>query len=131
MNQSILDTIPDLITLCVENPINSAIAIVNKDFTFESDVSKYTTALDNTLQFILKSFSIIGGYSKLKNNIESYFEKYYKAKHLKKETINKIKELPNNEYVNIGLEYIQKFIIKEAQNKVSLNKNNNDKKGIR
>ena len=122
MNQSILDIIPDLITLCVENPINSAITIVNKDFTFECDVNKYTTALDNTLQFILKSFSIIGGYDKLKKNIETNFEKYYKAKQLKKETISKIKELPNSEYINIGLEYIQIFIMKEAKNKLNINK---------
>ena len=122
MYQSVLDTIPDLITLFVENPINSAITIVNKDFTFESDVNKYTTALDNILQFILKSFSIIGGHDKLKKNIDSNFEKYYKAKQLKKETINKIKELPNSEYINIGLEYIQMFIMKEAKNKLNINK---------
>ena len=122
MNQSILDTIPDLINLCVENPINSAITIVNKDFTFESDLNKYRTALDNTLQFILKSFSMIEGHDKLKRNIDSNLEKYYKIRRLKKETINKIKELPNNEYINIGLEYIQIFIMKEAQNKLSVNK---------
>ena len=122
MNQSILDTIPDLITLCVENPINSAITLVNKDFTFESDVNKYKTALDNTLQFILKSFSLIEGHDKLKRNIDSNLEKYYKAKQLEKETINKIKELPNNEYINIGLEYIQIFIMKEAQKNLSINK---------
>jgi hypothetical protein len=122
MNQSILDTIPDLINLCVENPINSAITIVNKDFTFESDLNKYRTALDNTLHFILKSFSMIEGHDKLKRNIDSNLEKYYKVRRLKKETINKIKELPNNEYINIGLEYIQIFIMKEAQNKLSVNK---------
>ena len=122
MNQSILDTIPDLITLCVEKPINSAITIVNKDFTFESDVNKYRTALDNTLQFILKSFSVIEGHDKLRRNIESNLEKYYKAKQLEKETINKIKDLPNYEYINIGLEYIKKFIMKEAQNKININK---------
>ena len=122
MNLSILETVPDLETLCIERPINSAVNIVKKDFTFERDVNKYKTALDNTLQFFLKSFSLMEGYMILKKNIESNSEKYYKAKQLEKETINKIKELPNNEYINIGLEYIQKFIIKEAQNKVSLNK---------
>ena len=122
MNQSILDSIPDLISMYVEKPINSAITIVNKDFTFESDVNKYKTALNNTLQFILKSFSIIGAHDKLKINIDSKFEKYYKAKKLNKETINKIKELPNSEYINIGLEYIQIFIIKEANNTLNLNK---------
>jgi hypothetical protein len=122
MNQSILDAIPDLISIYVEKPINSAITIVNKDFTFESDVNKYRTALNNTLQFILKSFSIIGAHHKLKINIDSNFEKYYKAKKLKKETINKIKELPNSEYINIGLEYIQIFIMKEANNTLNLNK---------
>ena len=122
MNQSILDAIPDLITIYVEKPINSAITIVNKDFTFESDVIKYRTALHNTLQFILKSFSIIGAHDKLKINIDANFDKYYKAKKLKKETINKIKELPNSEYINIGLEYIQIFIMKEAKNTLNLNK---------
>ena len=122
MNQSILDTIPDLIALCIENPINSAITIVNKDFTFESDVNKYRTALDNTLQFILKSFSMIIAHDKLKKNIDSNLEKYYKARQLEKETIYKIKELPNNEYINIGFEYIKLFIMKESQNKLSVNK---------
>ena len=122
MNQSILETIPDLVQLCIERPINSAIAIVNKDFIFERDVNKYKTALDNTLQFFLKSFSVMEGHMKLKRNIDSNLEKYYKAKQLEKETINKIKELPNNEYVNIGFEYIQKFIVKEALNKLSFNK---------
>ena len=122
MNQSILETIPDLVGFCIERPIDSAIAIVNKDFIFERDVNKYKTALDNTLQFFLKSFSVMEGYMKLKKNIDSNLEKYYKAKQLEKETINKIKELPNNEYVNIGFEYIQKFIIKEAQNNLSFNK---------
>ena len=122
MNQSILDAIPDLIILFVHNPINSAIAIVNKDFTFESDVKKYQTALDNILQSILKSISVIGAHDKLKSNIDSNFEKYFKAKNLEKETINKIKDLPNSEYINIGLEYIQKFIMTEAKNKLYLNK---------
>ena len=122
MNQSILETIPDLEQLCIKRPINSAIAIVNKDFIFEKDVNKYKTALDNTLQFFLKSFSVMEGYMKLKRNIDSNLEKYYKAKQLERETINKIKELPNNEYVNIGFEYIQKFIIKEAQNNLCYNK---------
>ena len=122
MYQSILDAIPDLITLFVHNPINSAIAIVNKDFTFESDLNKYQTALDNILQSILKSFSIIGSHDKLKSNIDSNFEKYYKAKQLEKETINKIKDLPNSEYINIGLEYIQNFIMNEARCRLNLNK---------
>ena len=122
MYQSILDAIPDLITLFVHNPINSAVAIVNKDFTFESDLNKYQTALDNILQSILKSFSIIGSHDKLKSNIDSNFEKYYKAKQLEKETINKIKELPNSEYINIGLEYIQNFIMNEARCRLNLNK---------
>ena len=122
MYQSILDAIPDLITLFVYNPISSAIAIVNKDFTFESDLNKYQTALYNILQSILKSFSIIGSHDKLKSNIDSNLEKYYKAKQLEKETINKIKDLPNSEYINIGLEYIQKFIMNEAKNRLNLNK---------
>jgi len=122
MYQSILDAIPDLIPLFVHNPINSAIAIVNKDFTFESDLNKYQTALDNILQSILKSFSIIGSHDKLKSNIDSNLEKYYKAKQLEKETINKIKDLPNSEYINIGLEYIQNFIMNEAKNRIILNK---------
>ena len=121
MNQSILDAIPDLITIYFEKPINSAITIVNKDFTFESDVNKYRTALYNTLQFILKSFSILGAHDKLKINIDANFEKYYKAQ-LKKETINKIKELPNSEYISIGLEYIQIFIMKEAHNTLNTNR---------
>ena len=122
MNKSILESIPDLISLYCENPINSAIALVNKDFTFEMDVNKYKTALDNTLQFLLNSFSIFGAHDKLKNKIDSNLEKYYKAKKFEKETINKIKNLPNNEYINIGLEIIQKFIMKEAKNKLSSNK---------
>ena len=91
MYQSILDIIPDLITLFVHNPISSAITIVNKDFTFESDLNKYQTAIDNILQSILKSFSIIGLHDKLKSNIDLYLEKYHKVKQLEKETINKKK----------------------------------------
>ena len=49
---------------------------------------------------------MIEGNDKLKRNIDSNLKKYYKARRLKKEILNKIKELPNNEYINKGLEYI-------------------------
>jgi hypothetical protein len=58
----------------------------------------------------------------LKSKIGVNLDIYVKSHNVSKEKIAYIKELPNSEYINIGLEYIQIFIMKEANNTLNLNK---------
>ena len=118
---SILTLVPKLIDVYFYRPLASSMTIVNQDLIFEPDVNKYKTALNNILNSILSSFSMIGFHSMLKRNIGINLDICAKSRKLSKETISLIKELPNEEYINIGLDEIMKFLTKEAQNKLNSN----------
>ena len=119
--QSIEDTLPNMMEVYFSFPIEGAIAIVNQDFFYEFDINKYKAALNNTIKSLLSSYSIISFHDMLKRNIGVNLEIWLKSHNLSKEVITNIKELPNNDYLNIGLQEILKFIIKEAQNKLNSN----------
>ena len=114
--QSILDTLPNMMDVYFKRPISAAIYIVNQDFLYEFDINKYKTALNNTIKSFLRSFSIMNFHDKLKRNIGGNLELCCKSRNISKETMDYIKEFPNSEYINIGLEEILKYILKEAQN---------------
>ena len=122
INESIRQTIPEIMDLYVNNPVKSTINLVSKDFLFENNVDKYKAALDNTLKIFIKSFSIISVKDKLKSNIDNLIDSILRSKKITPNIISKIKQLPNSEFINIASEYIEQFIMKEAQNKLNINK---------
>ena len=119
--QSILDTLPINMDVYFSKPIAASIAIVSQDFFYEFDINKYKTAVNNTIKSLLSSFSIMGFHEKLKKSFEGNIEFCIKSHNIPKEAMNYIKEIPNSEYLNIGLEEILKYITKEAQNMMNSN----------
>ena len=118
--QSIIDTVPNLMDLNFSRPIASAIHLVSQDFFYEYDINKYQTALNNIIIGILNSFSIIGFHDMLKRNIFINLELLIKSYNISKETNSYLKELPNSEFINIGVDEILKYLRKEAQNQLNL-----------
>ena len=122
LHQSIIDTIPKMRNIYFNNPILAAISIVNQDFIYELDIEKYRTAINNIIKGVLSSFSILSFHDMLKRNIGINLDNFVKSHEVSTDTIILIKDLPNKEYINIGLEEILLLITKEAQN--ILNSNN-------
>ena len=119
--QSILDTLPKMMDIYFSRPLEAAMTIVNQDYFYEFDINKYKAALNNTIKSLLSSFSIIGFHDMLKRNIAVNLDFCIKSHNVSKEIILYIKEFPNSEYINIGLEEILKFITKEAESKLNSN----------
>ena len=111
MASSLQQTLPYIIDSSVKTSINTAISIVNKDFMFEKNENKYIAAIENTMKILVKSLSDVNSRDKLKTQVDSEFEKYLKGRKLKDDTVTKIKQQPNSEFLHIGLKYIQKEII--------------------
>ena len=119
--QSILDTLPKNMDIYFNRPILSVLAIVNQDFYYELDIDKYKTAINNMIKSFLNSFSMIGFHDYLKRNIGINLDICVKSHNVSKETMIFIRELPNSEYINVGLEEILEYITREAQNKLNSN----------
>jgi len=114
MSNSIQEVIPDIINKNVKTSIGASIFLVNKDFMFEKDESKYISALENTMKMLAMSLSTINSKDLLRKKIDNEFTKILSTKNLNKKTIDKIKQQPNPEFLSIGLDYIQNFINKES-----------------
>ena len=114
MTSSLQQALQDVIDSSVKTSINTAITIVNKDFMFEKNENKYIAAIENTMKILVKSLSDVNSRDKLKTQVDSEFEKYLKGRKLKDDTVTKIKQQPNSEFLHIGLKYIQKEISKVA-----------------
>ena len=114
MSNSIQEIIPDIINKNVKTSVGASISLVNKDFMFEKDETKYISALENTMKMLAMSLSTINSKDILKKKIDNEFTKILGTRNLTKKTIDKIKQQPNPEFLRIGLEYIQNFINKEA-----------------
>ena len=110
MTSSLQQTLPDIIDSSVRTSINTAITIVNKDFMFEKNENKYSAAIENTMKILVKSLSDVNSRDKLKTQVDAEFDKYLKGRKLKEDTVTKIKQQPNSEFLHIGLKYIQKEI---------------------
>lgn len=119
--QSIIDTLPMNIDIYFNKPISSAISIVSQDLYYEMNIDKYKTAVNNVLNCLLSSFSLLSFHDMLKRNIGYNLDICVKSHNVPKEKIAYIKELPCSEYINIGSDEILKFIMKEAQNKLEFN----------
>ena len=139
MSNCIQEIIPEIIEKNVKTSIGTSISLVNKDFMFEKDESKYISALENTMKMLAMSLLTTNGKELLKKNIDEGFTKILSTKNLSKKTIEKIKQQPNPEFLSIGLDYIQNFIknesikilyensiVKEVLEKRHSSKNSND-----
>ena len=114
MNNCIQEIIPDIVDKNIKTSIGTSISLVNKDFMFEKDESKYISALESTMKMLALSLLTTNGKELLKKNIDEGFTKVLSTKNLSKKTIEKIKQQPNPEFLSIGLDYIQNFINNEA-----------------
>ena len=114
MNNCIQEIIPDIVDKNIKTSIGTSISLVNKDFMFEKDESKYISALESTMKMLAMSLLTTNGKELLKKNIDEGFTKVLSTKNLNKKTIEKIKQQPNPEFLSIGLDYIQNFINNEA-----------------
>ena len=62
------------------------------------------------IKSFLNSFSMIGFHDYLKRNIGINLDICVKSHNVSKETMIFIRELPNSEYINVGLEEILEYI---------------------
>ena len=114
MTNSIQEMIPEIIEKNVKSSIVTSIFLVNKDFMYEKDENKYISSLENTMNVLAMSLSTMNAKELLKQHINSEFDKFLDKKKLERKTIEKIKQQPKQEFLSIGLDYIQNFINKEA-----------------
>ena len=114
MTNSIQEMIPQIIEKNVKSSIITSIFLVNKDFMFEKDENKYISSLENTMNVLAMSLSSMNSKDLLKQNIYAEFDKFLNKQKLEKKTIDKIKQQPKQEFLSVGLDYIQIFINKEA-----------------
>lgn len=120
LSNSVQSLIPDIITKNIETSMGTAIFLVNKDFMFEKDEKKYISALENTMKMLAISLCNMNAKELLKAKVDTEIIKVINKKNLflTEKTIGKIKQQPNQEFLSIGLEYIQNVIKEEAPKKL-------------
>ena len=62
------------------------------------------------MNVLAMSLSTMNAKELLKQHINSEFDKFLDKKKLERKTIEKIKQQPKQEFLSIGLDYIQNFI---------------------
>ena len=114
LKQSFNDFLSIIEQRAVPNSLNTIKELIIKDFMFEKDENKFKSAVNSSIKTLATSLAIVLSKEPLRINVNQHFKKNLENKGIENSVIENIINIPNNDFLEIGIGYINNIIAKKA-----------------